>query len=158
MIPDSGSPSALPMPSVALMRATAETTFSRGSSSRMMLMPTGIRDAARPWKARPTRSVSNVPPTAAMMDPTTMVTMATTIMRRLPNMSAIRETMGVAMALVSSVMVTSQEVLSGEAFRIFGKSGNSGTTMVCCSATTVPARHRIVMTREVRFGAATVRL
>ena len=158
MIPESGSPSALPMPSVALMRATAETTFSRGSSSRMMLMPTGIRDAARPWKARPTSSIPKVPPTAAIKEPMTMVTMATTIMRRLPNISARRDTMGVAMALVNSVMVTSQEVFSGEVLRIFGKSGSSGTTMVCCSATTVPARQRIAMTKEVRLGAAAVRL
>ena len=42
MTPASGRPMALPMPRVALISATAEPIFSLGSSSRMMLMPTGI--------------------------------------------------------------------------------------------------------------------
>ena len=36
------------MPRVALINATAEPTRSRGSSSRRMLMPTGISAAANP--------------------------------------------------------------------------------------------------------------
>ena len=41
MRPDAGSPIPPPMPSVALINATAAGTFWRGSSSRRMLMPTG---------------------------------------------------------------------------------------------------------------------
>ena len=51
--PPSGRPSAPPMPSVALINATAEPTRSLGSSSRMMLMPTGISAAAKPCSDRP---------------------------------------------------------------------------------------------------------
>ena len=57
MMPDSGRPRAAPMPRVALISATAEPTFSLGSSSRMMLMPIGISAAANPCSDRPTISV-----------------------------------------------------------------------------------------------------
>ncbi len=53
MMPDNGSPSAAPIPRVALIRATAEPTFSFGSSSRMMLIPIGMSAAAKPCSARP---------------------------------------------------------------------------------------------------------
>ena len=52
--PDNGSPSAAPMPRVALINATADPTFSLGSSSRMMLIPIGISAAAKPCSERPT--------------------------------------------------------------------------------------------------------
>src|SRR5690349_1283774 len=49
-------------------------------------------------------------------------------------------------APTSRVEVTSQGALSVEVPRISGKSGSSGTTSVCCSATTVPHRHRVATT------------
>lgn len=48
-----GSPTAAPMPSVELIRATADSTRSGGSSSRRMLMPSGTTAMAAPWRARP---------------------------------------------------------------------------------------------------------
>ena len=71
------------------------------------------------------------------------------IISRLPNMSASLDMIGVATALVSSVAVTSQDASSGLTPRMAGNSGSSGTTIVCCSATTVPDRDRIAMTAQV---------
>ncbi|MCY1221330.1 hypothetical protein D9M72_333820 [compost metagenome] len=140
--PASGRPRALPMPSVALIRATADPIFSLGSSSRMMLMPTGIKAEENPCSARPTMSQRKLPPTAATMEPATMMARQITIIFRLPYMSALRDTIGVATALESSVAVTSQEASSAVTPRIPGKSGRSGTTRVCISATTVPLSAR----------------
>jgi hypothetical protein len=55
-------------------------------------------------------------------------------------MSALRDTIGVATALERSVAVTSEEASSAVTPRIPGKSGRSGTTKVCISATRVPLR------------------
>lgn len=54
----------------------------------------------------------NEPPTAASTDPATMTAKQTTIILRLPYMSALREMMGVATALASKVAVTSQDASS----------------------------------------------
>jgi hypothetical protein len=64
-------------------------------------------------------------------------------------MSANLETVGVATADVSKVIVTSQEVSSADLPKIPGKSGSSGMTMVCCSDTTVPHDDKIPMTTHV---------
>ncbi len=117
----------------------------------MMLIPTGIIEIAKPWRPRPISRATKLPPIAATSDPTTIIVIEISIMRRFPNMSARRETIGVATALVRSVTVTSQEASSALTPRIFGKSGNNGMTIVCCSATTVPERQRIaVMSRLER--------
>ena len=73
----------------------------------------------------------------------------TTIMRRLPNMSASRETVGIATALVSSVAVMSHDALDGEVSKIFGRSPTSGMISVCCSDTNVPHTLRMAMTAQV---------
>ncbi len=140
--PAKGRPRALPIPRVALIKATAEPIFSLGSSSRMILMPTGIRAEAKPWSVRPMMSHTKDPPTAAMTEPATMMARHTTIILRFPYMSALRDTMGVATALASRVAVTSQEASSAVTPRMRGKSGRSGTTSVCMRATTVPLRAR----------------
>ena len=75
-------------------------------------------------------------------------------MRRLPIMSARRETIGVATAPTSRVDVTSHDALSVVVSRISGKSGSNGTTSVCCSATTVPDRHRVATIAEVETARA----
>ena len=68
------------------------------------------------------------------------------IISRLPNMSAHRETIGVATALVSRVAVTSHEPFVSVVCNSLGTSGNSGTTSVCCSATSVPVIARTAVT------------
>ena len=64
-------------------------------------------------------------------------------------MSANRDMIGVATALVSNVAVTSQDASSELTPRMPGNSGSSGTTIVCCNATTVPHSDRIAMTAQV---------
>ncbi len=108
----------------------------------MMLMPTGIRAEENPCSARPTMSQRKLPPTAATMEPATMMARQITIIFRFPYMSALRDTIGVATALESRVAVTSQDASSAVTPRISGKSGRSGTTRVCISATTVPLSAR----------------
>src|SRR6185436_394137 len=105
----------------------------------------GINAEANPCRARPATSGTRLAAEAARIEPATMASMETSIIRRLPTMSASRDTIGVATAPVSRVAVTSQETLSAEACRIVGKSGSKGTTRVCCSATTVPLTHRTVV-------------
>src|ERR1700712_770066 len=84
-----------------------------------------------------------------MMDPTVIATMHTIIISRLPNMSANRDMIGVATALVSRVAVTSHDASSELTPRMPGKSGSNGTTMVCCNATTVPHNDNTPMTAHV---------
>ncbi len=75
--------------------------------------------------------------------------MQTTIISRLPNMSASLDMIGVATALDSRVAVTSHDASSADTPRMAGKSGNNGITIVCCSATTVPHNDRMAMTDQV---------
>ena len=158
--PASGRPAADPMPRVADMRATAPPTRSRGSSSRMIEMPTGMSAAAKPCRARPATTTASVPPRAPSTDPRIWSTRQTSIIRRLPCMSASRLTMGVATALVSRVAVTSQDASSAVVCSRVGNSGSSGTIRVCCSATIVPVRASTVVTRvglaRLRCSAARV--
>ena len=93
--------------------------------------------------------VRYAPPTAATIDPTVIATMHKIIISRLPNMSASRDMIGVATALVSKVAVTSQEASSELTPRMPGKSGSNGTTRVCCNATTVPHNDNTPMTAQV---------
>ena len=145
--PASGNPIAEPMPRVALIVATAPPTFSRGSSSRRMLMPIGIIDAPTPWNVRATTSAPSPEPIPPMTEPTMTKASDTSMIFFLPTMSARRARMGVATAPASSVAVTSHEVLSALVCSSVGHSGMSGMTSVCCSATTVPAMHRTAAIR-----------
>jgi hypothetical protein len=72
-------------------------------------------------------------------------------------MSASRDTTGVATAAVSKVAVTSQDTLSAETPSRSWKPGSSGTTIVCCSDTVVPARESTVITDQVGAGLRAAR-
>ena len=151
--PPSGSPSAPPMPSVALIKAMAEETRSFGSSSRMIEMPTGISAAEKPCRARPTISSTKLPALrAAIREPVAISRMQTIIISRLPYMSASRATTGVATAEVSRVAVINQEASSAEIANSSAKLGSSATTRVCCSETVVPARQSTATTAPVARG------
>ena len=126
------------MPIVALIKATAVETRVGGSSSRMMLMPTAMTEEPRPCSARPPSINSNDPSKAQMTDPISMAARATTSMRRLPYMSAMRATIGVDTAALSRVIVTSHEASAGPTPSSSGKSGSSGMTKVKCSDATMP--------------------
>ena len=141
------------MPSVALIKAIADDTFSFGSSSRMIEMPTGISADENPCSARPTISRTKLPAlSAATSEPTAISRMQTIIISRLPYMSASRATTGVATAEVSSVAVISQEASSEEIASSSAKLGSRATTRVCCSETVVPARQSTPMTAPVERG------
>ncbi len=81
-----------------------------------------------------------MPPIAATREPSSIIDSDRIIIRRLPYMSAMRETIGVATAPVSSVIVTSQVASPSLTPRMPGRLGSNGTTRVVCSATTSPAR------------------
>ena len=126
------------MPIVALISATAVPMRSGGSLSRRMLMPTAISDAPKPCRARPTIIAMNETSSAQITEPRTIAPSATSNIRRLPYMSAIRAMIGVPTAAVSSVAVTSQEESEAETPRSSGNSGSSGITRVNCRAETMP--------------------
>lgn len=145
MNPDRGSPSALPMPKLALMRDTAPAIFFCGSASRRMLIPTGITAPENPWMARPASAQKNVPPREAVNAPTIIIAIAISSIRRLPNMSARRDTMGVATAAVRSVTVTSQDTSSPVTPKTRGYSGSRGTTAVFSRDTAIPPLASVAM-------------
>jgi hypothetical protein len=138
------------MPSVALISATAKPTRSFGSASRMMLIPTGIKDAARPCRPRPASTVTKDPPTATSAEPKVLVAKAITTMRLLPTISASRETIGVATAPDKIVMVTAHDAVVGVTPRMSGRSGMRDTTSVCCSAASMPEVASTPITTPVR--------
>ena len=69
-------------------------------------------------------------------------------------MSASLETVGVATAAVSRVMVTSHDASSADFPKISGKSGSNGITMDCCSDTTVAHNDKIPKDPDDGPGAA----
>jgi hypothetical protein len=112
-----GRPSAPPTPSDALISAVAPPSRSTGSSSRMMLIPSGTTPAARPCSVRATIMTASEWLSAPTADPATSIARLASSIRRLPNMSPSRPTTGVAMALASSVAVIAQVVFAAEACR-----------------------------------------
>ena len=121
-----------------------------------MLIPTGIRAAEKPCSERPVSNTTKLPAlSAATSDPTVINAMQTSIINRLPWLSANLATTGVATAEVTRVAVTSQDTLSVEMCISSWKPGSSGITMVCCKETVVPARQSTATTRQtgVCFGA-----
>ena len=62
----------------------AEPSRSRGSSSRMMPMPSGMAPMAKPWSARPTIMVSRSLVKPQISEPTTMTARLASSIRRLP--------------------------------------------------------------------------
>ncbi len=144
-----GRPSAPPTPSDALISAVAEPSRSAGSSSRMMLIPSGMTPAARPCSARPVTIGSSVSLSAATVDPATSSTRLISSIRRLPYMSPSRPTTGVATAPASSVAVIAQVASALEVPSSEGSFGISGMTRVCISETTMPPR---ASTTTTTFG------
>jgi hypothetical protein len=147
------------MPSVALISATAPPIRSGGSSSRIVEMPIGMSAGANPCSARATIRTHSESLAAPSREPARSTSRETTIIRRLPYMSASRDRIGVATALVSRVTVTSQEALSMLVPSSRGKSGSSGTTSVCMSETAVPhsaSTRTIGPARRVRSAGGTV--
>jgi hypothetical protein len=122
----------------------------------MMLIPTGIRAAAKPCRERPATRAMKLPALrAATSEPTVIKMMHTSIISRFPYMSASLATIGVATAAVSSVAVTNQEMSSAETCSRRWNPGSSGMTMVCCSDTVVPASDSTVITAHVGTGFGT---
>ena len=128
------------MPIVALISATAVPMRSGGSLSRRMLMPTAMSAAPKPCSALPTIIVRKETSSAQITEPRIIAPSATSSIRRLPYMSAIRAMIGVPTAAVSRVAVTSQEESEAEMSSSSGNSGRSGITRVNCSAETMPHR------------------
>lgn len=135
------------------MSAVEPASRSEGSTSRMMLMPSGTTAAARPWRARPAIIGMRESLSAQTTEPEISRTMLTRSMRRLPNMSPRRPTTGVATAAARRVAVTAHAVFDAEASRSFGSSGTIGMTRVCISETTMPAKARTATT-AVDLGGA----
>jgi hypothetical protein len=76
---------------------------------------------------------------APSREPAVIAASVRSTMRFLPNMSASRETIGVATAPASRVAVSIHEPLAALVSRSRGRSGSRGRTRVWLSATTVPA-------------------
>ncbi len=134
----SGSPMAPPTPRVALIRAIAEPSRSGGSSSRMMLIPSGITPIAHPWSTRPMTTGTRPADRAQTTDPITMSPRLPSSTRRLPYRSPSLPLTGLQTAAASSVDVITQDASDAEVCRRRGRSGMSGTTIVCISETTMP--------------------
>lgn len=118
----------------------------------MMLMPTGMSAAAKPWSALAVMTKARVVPSAPITDPMICIVRQKNITLRLPYISARRETIGVATAEVSRVAVTSQDALSAVVSSRRGSSGSTGMMSVCCSATTVPvSASTVVRTAGLRL-------
>ncbi len=137
-----GSARPPPTPMDELISAMAEPRRSLGSSSRMMPMPSGMAPMAKPCSALPTSIVvmSTVKP--QISEPRTMNARLVSNIRRLPYRSPRRPMMGVATAPVSSVAVITQVALLGAVARRVGRSLMTGTSIVCMTATTMPAKAR----------------
>lgn len=80
----SGSASPPPTPMDELIRPMAEPRRSRGSSSRIRPMPSGIAPMATPWSVRPTIIGTSALVKALISAPTTITARLTSSMRRLP--------------------------------------------------------------------------
>ena len=125
-----GRPSAPPTPSVALMKAIAESTRSSCSTSRMIEMPSGTTPTIAPCSVRPTMMPMIPGDSAAMTEPTTITASSTSTIRRLPYMSPSRPEIGVITAAASSVEVTTHAVSSRLAFSSSGSFDWIGTMSV----------------------------
>lgn len=148
-----GRPSAPPTPSDALITAVAEPSRSGGSSSRMMLMPSGMTPAAMPCRTRPTTMGPRLSLSAPTTEPTTSSARLIRSIRRLPYMSPRRPTVGVATEAASSVAVIAHAVSAAEAFSSRGSCGIRGMTIVCMSATVMPAKASTTTTVFAAGGA-----
>lgn len=79
-----GSASPPPTPIEELISAIAEPSLSRGSSSRMMPMPSGMTPMAKPWSARPTIMTTRSSVKAHISEPITITARLASSIFRLP--------------------------------------------------------------------------
>ena len=90
-----------------------------------------------------------MPPTAASTEPTVIATMHSIIISRLPNMSASRDMIGVATALVSRVAVTSQAASSATDPEDAGKVGQQRDDHGLLQGDDGAAQRQMAMTAQV---------
>ncbi len=152
----SGRPSAAPMPTVELIRATAETVRSGGSTSRRMLIDRGTTAAAAPWSARAAISTRMSEVSAHSTDPAVISERARSSTRFLPYMSPARPSTGVSTAPARSVAVTVHDTAAAEDPVSRGRSGSSGTTAVCITAIRMPPYARTGTVSPARNPAGEV--
>ena len=141
---DSGRPMAPPTPRVALIEAIAVPVMCGGVTSRIRLMPTGMKPIARPCRVRPTSIGVSESESAQMTEPTSSTAALTESTRCLPNMSASRPATGIATAAPSRVAVITQEALAADVCSSCGSSPWMGRTRVCISEALRPPKHRTI--------------
>jgi AcrR family transcriptional regulator len=142
MTPVRSIPAAPPTPRVALTIPIAVITFSRGNTSRIVPMASGITAVETPCSARPAISTPSEPATAQSSDPATSSAMASTSIFFLPYMSPSRDSSGVATAPASSVAVNTHVTADTDVWNAPISRGSSGSTSVCMTDTTRPAMAR----------------
>ncbi len=100
-----GQPKFRVQPRVALISAMAEPSLSGGSSSRMMLIPSGITPIPHPCRTRPATTGTRPSDRAQTADPITMSPRLPSSTRRLPYRSPSLPLTGLQTAAASSVEV-----------------------------------------------------
>ena len=148
----SGSASAPPTPSIALISEIAEPTRSRGSVVASRLMPSGMVAIEAPWIARPTISSAMLLVMQVMREPTTSAARATRIIRRLPNMSPSRPKSGTATAPTSRVAVSSHSTLPTVVSRVVGNVASTGISSAWVSETIRAAKPTTRSSSRARAG------
>ena len=114
------------MPSDELISAIPLPTRSAGSTSRMMLMPSGTTPSEAPCSTLATISSSTPGASAPSTEPTVISPSATSSIRRLPYMSPSRPSSGADTAPAISVEVTSQAAVAVDTPSSTGNCGSSG--------------------------------
>ncbi len=135
----SGSPSAPPTPSEALINPIAAPTFSAGTQVRRTLIPSGMIGMPKPCRPRPMISGSRAVVLAASSEPPVRKTAQQIRICLGPYMSPSRPNTGVATAAVNSVAVIAHDALDGAVSNRTGSSGRIGMMSVCISDTLTPA-------------------
>jgi hypothetical protein len=134
MTPASGRPSALPIPSMALISATAEPVRSRGRTAVSRLIPSGMAAEATPDNALPTIISARLLVSASSSDPAASMPRQHSSSSRRPYMSASRPMIGTDTAATSKVEVSSHCVAPAVVRSSTASLGSTGTTRVWVSA------------------------
>src|SRR6266498_5125424 len=148
--PASGSPSAPPMPSIALTSAIDDPTFSRGIAVESRLMPNGMAAADTPWMPRPTMRTAMSSDSAVTNEPSARAPIAASSIRRLPNMSPSRPMIGTETAATSRVEVNSQLTFVADVSSRPGRIESTGTRIDWDSDTASAPRPTSSSTRLAR--------
>ncbi|CAB4834662.1 unannotated protein [freshwater metagenome] len=151
--PAIGSAMPPPMPSIALIIATAPITFCGASRSLARAMEMGRTAMLTPCNARPITSGHTEGETAAITEPTSNAASAPSITERLPYMSPNLPSTGLATAPPSSAAVETQLTSPTDACRRSGRSCSSGRATDWVSDTRPPQYARTKTTaRAVGCG------